>query len=75
MEISRKVVGRNWFMIFLFLFVVVIIVGAGVIFFGIGIIFTLPLGMCSLYAAFEDIFGLPDEGKTPEETSQIVEGI
>ena len=75
MEISRKVVGKNWFMIFLFLIVVGIIVAAGVLLMGIGLIFTLPLGLCSLYAAFEDIFGLPEEGKTAEETSPIVEGI
>lgn len=61
MEISRKVVGKNWFMILLFLFVVGIIIGAGMLVLGIGIIFTLPLGMCSIYAAFEDIFGLPAE--------------
>lgn len=75
MEISRKMVGKNWFMILLFLIVVGIIVGVGVLFLGVGIIFTLPLGMCSLYAAFEDIFGLPDEGKAMDEISQIGEGI
>ncbi|MCF8323456.1 MAG: hypothetical protein K9I84_00750 [Leadbetterella sp.] len=64
MELSRKMVVKNWFMIFLFVFVVGIIVGAGVLFLGIGIVFTLPLGIYSLYAAFEDIFGLPNMKKT-----------
>ncbi len=75
MEISRKMVGKNWFMIFVFLFVVGVIVGVGFLVLGVGIIFTLPLGMCSLYAAFEDIFGLPDDGKGVDEISQIGEGI
>jgi hypothetical protein len=51
-----------------------IIVGAGMLFLGIGIVSTLPLGMSSLYAAFEDIFGLPDVEKTPEETSPLPGG-
>lgn len=75
MEISRKVVGKNWFMIFLFLIVVGIIVAAGVLLMGIGLIFTLPLGLCSIYAAFEEIFGLPEEGSSSEEILQIVEGV
>lgn len=75
MEISRKMVGKNWFMILLFLIVVGIIVAAGMLFLFVGIIFTLPLGMCSLYAAFEDIFGLPDEGNVTDEIGQIGEGI
>ncbi len=75
MEISRKVVGKNWFMIFLFLIVVGIIVAAGVLLMGIGLIFTLPLGLCSIYAAFEDIFGMPEEGITTEEISPIAEEI
>jgi hypothetical protein len=75
MEISRKVVSKNWFMVLLFLIVVGIIVAVGVLLMGIGLIFTLPLGMCSLYAAFEDIFGLPEEEKSIDEINTIGEGI
>jgi hypothetical protein len=75
MEISRKMVGKNWLMIFLFLIVVGIIVALGMLFLVVGIIFTLPLGMCSLYAAFEDIFGLPEDGKITDEISEIGAGI
>lgn len=41
-ELSRKMVSKNRFKVFLFLFVVGLIVGAGVMFLGIGIVFTLP---------------------------------
>lgn len=75
MEISRKVVSKNWFMVLLFLIVVGIIVAAGVLLMGIGLIFTLPLGMCSLYAAFEDIFGFPEEDMSTDEINTIGEGI
>ncbi|MCP9761781.1 hypothetical protein [Lacihabitans soyangensis] len=75
MEISRKLVGKNWFMMLLFLIVVGVVTAAGFLLLGIGIIFTLPLGICSLYAAFEDICGLPEDGKVSDEISQIGEGI
>lgn len=75
MEISRKLVGKNWFMIFLFLIVVGILTAVGFLLLGVGIIFTFPLGICSLYAAFEDICGLPEDGKASDEISQIGEGI
>lgn len=71
METSRKLVAKNWLMVFLFLIVVGIISMSGFILLGIGILFTLPLGLCSLYAAFEDIAGLPTDDAEIDEIGAI----
>jgi hypothetical protein len=63
MEASRKIVMKNWLMMFLFLFVVGLIAAAGFILLCVGILFTLPLAYCIMYAAFEDIVGLPDDNQ------------
>jgi hypothetical protein len=61
MEMSRKLINKNWFMVFLFLFVVGIIAMSGVFLIFVGLIFTVPLAQCCIYAAFEDIAGLPTD--------------
>lgn len=62
METSRKLVTRNWFMIFIFCLLVGIIAISGTILLVIGLIVTVPLAFCYLYAAFEDIAGVPGAG-------------
>jgi len=57
MEVSRKVVTRNWFMVLLIAIVASILAALGVIACCIGVIFTLPLQMLIMMFAYEDIFG------------------
>lgn len=57
MEWSRKVITRRWWQFFGFLLVIGMINIAGLLFCGIGVIFTAPASMCMLFCAFEDIVG------------------
>jgi uncharacterized membrane protein len=68
MEASRKIVMKNWFMMFLFLFIVGLVAVAGILLLCVGLLFTIPLTYCMLYAAFEDIVGLPGG---EDDSSQI----
>lgn len=54
-RLSWKIARKNFFMIFLFSIVVGIISQLGVIVCGIGILFTIPLGICMKYAAYKDV--------------------
>ena len=71
MEISRKLVSKNWFMILLLIIVIGIINLFGILLLGIGAFFTVPLGICSLYAAYEDIAGNDQSQKAEDEINQI----
>jgi hypothetical protein len=55
METSRKIISKQWGIFALFYFLVSIISVSGILIFGIGILYTLPMGACILYASFEDI--------------------
>ena len=55
MEISRKLITRNWWSIFGLLILLFLINILGVLLFFIGILFTIPITYCAIYAAFEDI--------------------
>jgi hypothetical protein len=55
MEASRKIISKRWGIFALFYFLVSIISISGILLFGIGILYTLPIGACILYASFEDI--------------------
>lgn len=68
MEASRKVVTKNWFIIFIFAIVVGIIAMLGIIGFGIGIILTLPIAYIAIYVSFADITNLhEDENRGNDE--------
>ena len=58
MESSRKLVHREWFSIFGFLIVLLIINLIGALALGIGLLITIPLSYCAMYAAFDDIIGV-----------------
>jgi len=58
MESSRKLVHREWFSIFGFIIVLVLINFLGLLAFGLGLLITVPLSYCTLYAAFDDIVGI-----------------
>ncbi len=70
METSRKLISKNWFMMFLLIIVIGLISLSGVILLGFGLLFTIPLGVCCTYAAYEDIAGT-DDTIEQDEISQI----
>ena len=57
MEFSRKLVTKRWWNIFGFVLLLFLINMAGVLAFLVGLLFTIPLTYCAIYAAFEDIVG------------------
>jgi hypothetical protein len=57
MEYSRKLITRKWWNIFGFLLLIFLINVAGALAFLVGLLFTIPLSGCAIYAAFEDIVG------------------
>ena len=58
MEASRKLAGKNFLFLFGFLIVVMLIGFAGLILLCIGVLFTFPVAMSSLYHSFADAVGL-----------------
>ena len=55
MELSRKLVTKNWWSFFGLLIVAGLIAMSGVLLLGIGLLITAPIASCILYAAFNDI--------------------
>lgn len=53
--LSWKLARKNFFMIFIFSILVGIISQLGMIVCGIGILFSIPLGICIRYAAYKDV--------------------
>ncbi|HYW95024.1 MAG TPA: hypothetical protein VE870_05510 [Bacteroidales bacterium] len=60
METSRKLIGREWLSFFGLIVVLVLINILGALAFGIGLLFTIPVTSCALYAAFDDVVGAAD---------------
>lgn len=58
MELSRRLVHREWFSIFGFLIVLGLINLLGIMALGVGLLITVPLTYCAMYAAFDDIIGV-----------------
>jgi hypothetical protein len=57
MELSRKLVSREWFSIFGLTLVLGLLNLLGALAFGVGLLFSIPISYCALYAAFDDIVG------------------
>lgn len=57
MEVSRKVVTKHWFLVFLVSLVGSLLAASGIIACCIGILFTMPLYFLMITHAYEDIFG------------------
>jgi len=57
MELSRKIITKNWWSFFGFLLILFLINFAGILACGVGVLFTLPITSCMLFVAFEDIVG------------------
>lgn len=58
METSRKIVTRNWFSIFGFCLVLLIIGILGMIPFFLGLLITIPVSICAIASAYDDIIGI-----------------
>lgn len=57
MELSRKIVGKHWFITFAFLLVLGLIGMGGFLACCVGALVTIPLASLALLYAYEDIFG------------------
>ena len=57
MEFSRKLVTKRWWDIFGLVLLLMLINLVGALAFLVGLLFTIPLSCCAIYAAFEDIIG------------------
>ncbi len=57
LETSRKLITKKWFSMFIFLLVLTLINMVGALLLGIGILFTVPLTICALLVAYDDILG------------------
>ncbi|MEM6377806.1 MAG: hypothetical protein AAF705_06320, partial [Bacteroidota bacterium] len=74
METSRRLVGRQFWPLFAFMVLVGLLMASGVIGFVVGIIFTIPIGMCVDYAAFADVTRLMEvEDSDLDITEHFVE--
>lgn len=58
MELSRRLITRNWFSMFGFLIVFLLINLVGLFACGVGLLVTVPWTACSLVSAYADIVGL-----------------
>lgn len=58
MEASRKIVTKKWFSFFGFGLVLGLINLGGAILSGLGLLVTIPLSVCSVAAAYDDIVGV-----------------
>jgi uncharacterized membrane protein len=57
MEVSRRVVHRQWWMTFALAIVVALMVMAGALAFGVGVVIAVPVATAALMYAYEDLFG------------------
>lgn len=58
METSRKLITKKWFSFFGLLLLIFLLNVGGAILLGVGLLVTIPLSVCIIAAAYEDIVGL-----------------
>jgi uncharacterized membrane protein len=58
METSRQLITKKWFSFFGLLLVIALLNFAGALLLGVGLLVTVPLSVCIIAAAYEDIVGL-----------------
>jgi membrane-anchored glycerophosphoryl diester phosphodiesterase (GDPDase) len=76
MKLSWKVVNKNWLMWIVMLLALGIMLFIGALFCLVGLFFALPLFYCIMYAAFEDVCGVPEtDGDHNDEISMIGAGL
>jgi hypothetical protein len=59
MELSRKVVHHHGWQVFGLMLAAMVVTVAGVLLFGVGVFFTLPLAIAAVVCAYEDLFNPP----------------
>jgi len=64
LETSRKLVSKKWFSISWFSLVLLAVNVVGLLLFGIGLLVTLPLTICTVIAAYDDIAGNTSKGSS-----------
>jgi hypothetical protein len=57
MEVSRQVVNKHWWSVFLFAIVLVLIVCLGALAFGLGLVIAVPVVSAAAMFVYEDLFG------------------
>jgi len=63
LETSRKLVSKKWFSIFGLVLVLFVINIVGALLLGIGLLVTLPLTVCTVISAYDDIAGNTSKGR------------
>jgi hypothetical protein len=72
MKLSWKVVSKNWLMWIVMMLGLALMLFIGALFCLVGLFFALPLYYCIIYAAFEDVCGVPEiDGDHNDEISMI----
>ncbi len=61
MELSRRTVNPLWFSLFAFVLLLTLINLAGMALLGLGFLITLPWTLCSVTAAYSDLFGFQSD--------------
>lgn len=64
LEMSRRMITRQWMILFLYSLALGLLAMAGVILLFIGIFVTYPIMLCSQYAAFADVTRLMEESES-----------
>ncbi len=57
MEASRQIVGKNWWSFFGMFLILFLLNLGGLLLLGVGLLVTIPLSSCVLYAAYHKIVG------------------
>jgi hypothetical protein len=57
MEVSRRVIGRQWWTVFALAIVSTLMVLVGLLAFGIGVVVAVPVATAGMMYAYEDLFG------------------
>ncbi len=57
MEVSRQVVHKHWWVMFLFAIVLVLIICLGALLCGVGLIIAAPVAIAAVSYVYEDLFG------------------
>jgi len=57
MEVSRRVVHRQWWTAFALAVVLALVIAAGLLFFIVGVVVTFPVAIAALMYTYEDLFG------------------
>ena len=57
MEVSRRVIHRQWWTMFGLTIVAISLVIGGVLLYLIGVLFTAPIAIAAMMYAYDDVFG------------------